>query len=350
VDSAYLFDSCVSVKHDHRKKLLIMHANTEISRIAIVGTGLVGGSWAACFLAHGLDVVATDPAPGAEDKLRHCVEAAWPTLTKIGLTPGASTSRLRFESDLKKALAGAQMVQENAPEREPLKIKLFADMDSILPPPAILVSSTSGIPMSHIQSECKYPERCVTGHPFNPPHLVPLVEVVGGAQTSAETIKRAMRFYAAMGKRALHIRKEIRGHVANRLQAALYREVAYLIDQDVVSVADADAAVCMGPGLRWALMGPNLIYHLGGGPGGIRHFFDHFTGLMTGCWADLGSPELSPELQKKIVDGVLQEVDGRSFEELSQERDRLMMGLLELVSHRGKTRPVAASGHPADDS
>jgi 3-hydroxyacyl-CoA dehydrogenase len=327
-----------------------MHANTEISRIAIVGTGLIGGSWAACFLAHGMDVVATDPAPGTEDKLRHYVEAAWPALTKIGLTPGASTSRLRFTADLKEALAGAQMVQENAPEREPLKIKLFADMDSILPPPAILVSSTSGIPMSHIQSECKYPERCVTGHPFNPPHLVPLVEVVGGAKTSAETIKRAMRFYAAMGKRALHIRKEIRGHVANRLQAALYREVAYLIDQDVVSVADADAAVCMGPGLRWALMGPNLIYHLGGGPGGIRHFFDHFTGLMTGCWADLGSPELSPELQKKIVDGVLQEVDGRSFEELSQERDRLMMGLLELVSHRGKTRPVAASGHPADDS
>ena len=327
-----------------------MHANTEISRVAIVGTGLIGGSWAACFLAHGLDVVATDPAPGTEDKLRHYVEAAWPALTKIGLTPGASTSRLRFTADLKEALAGAQMVQENAPEREPLKIKLFADLDSILPPPAILVSSTSGIPMSHIQSECKYPERCVTGHPFNPPHLIPLVEVVGGAKTSAETIERAMRFYTAMGKRALHIRKEIVGHVANRLQAALYREVAYLIEQDVLSVADADAAVCMGPGLRWALMGPNLIYHLGGGPGGIRHFLEHFTGLMTACWADLGSPELCTELQKKIVDGVLEEVDGRSLEELSQERDTLIMGLLELLSHRGKTKPVAASGPTADDS
>src|SRR6202048_959100 len=311
-----------------------MDANIEINRVAIVGTGLIGGSWAACFLAHGLDVVATDPAAGSEEKLRHYVEAAWPALTKIGRAPGASTSRLRFESDLHEALAGAQMVRKSAPEREPLKIKLFADMDSMLPPPAILVSSTSGIPMSHIQSECKYPERCVTGHPFNPPHLIPLVEVVGGAKTSAETIERAMRFYTAMGKRALHIRKEIVGHVANRLQAALYREVAYLIDQDVVSVADADAAVCMGPGLRWALMGPNLIYHLGGGPGGIRHFLEHFTGLMTACWADLGSPDLaSPELQKKIVDGVLEEVDGRSFEELSHERDTLIMGLLELVSH-----------------
>ena len=217
-----------------------MDAHTEISRVAIVGTGLIGSSWAACFLAHGLDVVATDPAPGTEDKMRQYVQAAWAALTKIGLAPGASTSRLRFESDLKEAVADADLVQENAPEREPLKIKLFVDIDSILPPPAILASSTSGIPMSRIQSGCKHPERCVTGHPFNPPHLIPLVEVV--------------------------------------------------------SVADADAAVCMGPGLRWALMGPNLIYHLGGGPGGIRHFFEHFTGPMAAFWADLGSPELGPEL------------------------------------------------------
>jgi 3-hydroxyacyl-CoA dehydrogenase len=303
-----------------------MDQNTEINRVAIVGTGLIGGSWAACFLAHGLDVVATDPAPESKDKVRHSVEAAWPALTKIGLAPGASTSRPRFEPSLEEALEGADMVQENAPEREALKIKLFADIDSILPPPAILASSTSGIPMSRIQSECKHPERCVTGHPFNPPHLIPLVEVVGGAKTSAETVGRAMRFYTAMGKRAMHIRKEIGGHVANRLQAALYREVAYLIDQDVVSVADADAAVCMGPGLRWALMGPNLIYHMGGGPGGIHHFLEQFAGPMAAAWADLGSPDLGPELQKKIVDGVLEDVDGRSFETLSQERDTLILG------------------------
>src|SRR5271166_4289526 len=148
-----------------------MDANTEISRVAIVGTGLIGGSWAACFLAHGLDVVATDPAPGTEDKMRQYVEAVWAALTKIGLAPGASTSRLRFTADLKEAVADADLVQENAPEREALKIKLFADIDSILPPPAILASSTSGIPMSRIQSECKHPQRCVTGHPFNPPHL-----------------------------------------------------------------------------------------------------------------------------------------------------------------------------------
>jgi 3-hydroxyacyl-CoA dehydrogenase len=327
-----------------------MDADTGISRVAIVGTGLIGGSWAACFLAHGLDVVATDPAPGTEDKMRQYVEAAWAALTKIGLAPGASTARLRFTADLKEAVADADLVQENAPEREAVKIKLFAEMDSILPPPAILASSTSGIPMSRIQSECKRPERCVTGHPFNPPHLIPLVEVVGGAKTSAETIERAMRFYTAMGKRALHIRKEIGGHVANRLQAALYREVVHLIDQGVVSVADADAAVCMGPGLRWALMGPNMIFHLGGGPDGMRHYFEQFAIGMEWCWTDLGSPHLGPELQKKIVDGVLAEADGRSIEALSQERDTLIIGLLELLSHRGKTKPVAPRGHAADDS
>jgi 3-hydroxyacyl-CoA dehydrogenase len=332
------------------EKLIIMGTNTEISRVAIVGTGLIGSSWAAFFLAHGLDVVATDPVPGAEDKMRQYVEAAWPGLTKIGLAQGASTSRLRFASNLEETLTGVDMVQENAPEREPLKIKLFAEIDSILPPPAILVSSTSGIPMSRIQSECRHPERCVTGHPFNPPHLIPLVEVVGGAKTSAQTIERAMRFYSAMGKRPLHIRKEMVGHVANRLQAALYREVVHLIDQDVVSVADADAAVYLGPGLRWALMGPNMIYHLGGGPGGMPHFFEQFASGIELSWTDLGSPHLGAELQKKIVDGVLEEADGRSSEALSQERDTLIMGLLELLSHRGKAEPAAASGRTADDS
>jgi carnitine 3-dehydrogenase len=257
---------------------------------------------------------------------------------------------LQFTTDLKEAIADADLVQENAPEREPVKIKLFAEMDSILSPHAILASSTSGIPMSRIQSECKHPERCVTGHPFNPPHLMPLVEVVGGTKTSAETIDRTMRFYKVMGKRPMHIRKEIAGHVANRLQIALYREVVHLIDQDVVSVADADAAVCMGPGLRWALMGPNMIYHLGGGAGGMRHFFEQFASGIESGWTDLGSPQLDPELQKKIVDGVLEEADGRSIEALSQERDNLIMGLLELLSHRSKPDQVAPSAHRADDS
>jgi carnitine 3-dehydrogenase len=308
-----------------------MEPSTEIRRVAVVGTGVIGASWSACFLAHGLDVVATDPAAGAEEALRRYVATAWPALEKFGLTPGASLSRLRFTTDLERALAGADLVQENGPEREAFKIELFAHMDAILPPPAILASSSSGITMSVIQSRCAHPERCVIGHPFTPPHLVPLVEVVGGRGTSAETVERSMRFYTKLGKHAIHIRKEVKGHVANRLQAALFREVVHLIDQDVVSVADVDAAVSLGPGLRWGLMGPNLLNHLGGGPGGVRHFLEQFAGPMTAWWADLGSPNIArPELQKKIVDGVAEEVAGRSFEVLSQKRDALLLDLLEL--------------------
>ena len=308
-----------------------MKPTTEIERVAVVGTGVIGASWSACFLAHGLDVVATNPAPGTGEALRRDVATAWPALEKFGLSRGASLSRLRFTTDLEEALAGADLVQENGPEREAFKIELFARMDRVLPPPAILASSSSGLTMSVIQSGCTHPERCVIGHPFTPPHLMPLVEVVGGRGTSAETVERVMRFYKTMGKHAIHIRKEVKGHVANRLQAALYREVVHLIDQDVVSVADVDAAVTLGPGLRWGLMGPNLLYHLGGGPGGMRHFLEQFTGPMTAWWADLGSPNIArPELQKKIVDGVVGEVAGRSFETLSEKRDALLIDLLEL--------------------
>jgi carnitine 3-dehydrogenase len=308
-----------------------MSYDKPIRRVAIVGTGVIGASWSACFLAHGLDVIATDPAPGAEEALRRYVATAWPALEKFGLAPGASRSRLRFTTGLEHALAEADLVQENGPEREAFKIEVFARMDTMLPPPAILASSSSGITMSVIQSRCAHPERCVIGHPFTPPHLIPLVEVVGGRGTSAETVQRVMRFYTMLGKHAIHIRKEVKGHVANRLQAALYREVVHLIDQDVVSVADIDAAVSLGPGLRWGVMGPNLLYHLGGGPGGMRHFLEQFAGPMTAWWADLGSPNIArPELQKKIVDGVVEEVAGRSFGVLSEKRDALLIDLLEL--------------------
>jgi 3-hydroxyacyl-CoA dehydrogenase len=310
-----------------------MQNDGEINCVAIVGTGVIGASWAACFLAHGLDVIATDPAPGAETALHKYVESAWPALTKLGLAEGASRRRLSFTTDLKRALKDAQLVQENGPEREAFKVKLFADMDANTSPSAILASSSSGITMSRIQAECARPERTVIGHPFTPPHLIPLVEVVGGAKTAPETIQRAMGFYRWMGRHPIHIRKEVSGHVANRLQAALYREILYLIEQDVVSVADADAAVHLGPGLRWGLMGPNMLFNLGGGAGGMKHFFGQFTGPMTAWWADLGSPDISnPQLQERVNKGVLEEVAGRSLEELVGQRDALLMGLLQLLA------------------
>jgi 3-hydroxyacyl-CoA dehydrogenase len=307
-----------------------MSADKPIRRIAIVGTGVIGASWAALFLAHGLEVIATDPAPNAEENLREYIDNAWPALEQLGLSSGASKERLSFTTKLNDALEGVDLVQENGPERPDFKIKLFADMDALTPESTILASSSSGIPIGISQSSCKHPERCVIGHPFNPPHLIPLVEVVGSEKTSSATIERAIAFYASIGKRPIHVRKEVVGHVANRLQAALYREVVYLIEQDVLSVSDADAAVSWGPGLRWGLMGPNLLFHLAGGQGGIQHFMEHLAGPMTTWWKDLGNPEFTPELKEKIVQGVLAEAGNQSIDELAEERDSLLLGLLAL--------------------
>jgi len=308
-----------------------MSYNKPIHRIAIVGTGVIGASWAAEFLACGLDVVATDPAPNAETNLRKYIDAAWPALTAMGLSPTASRERLSFAPEMKDAVSKADLVQENGPERPDFKIKLFADIDSATPPDSIIASSSSGITMSVMQSACKHPERCVIGHPFNPPHMIPLVEVVGGVKTSPEAVDRALAFYTSIGKKPIHLRKEVVGHVANRLQAALYREVVNLIHLGVLDVADADTAVCWGPGLRWGVMGPNMLFHLGGGAAGIQHFIDHLSGPVASWWKDLGSFTEWPDGSKQtIVEGVLKEADGRTVEELAAARDEMLLGLVQL--------------------
>ena len=301
------------------------------SKVTVIGTGVIGASWTALFLAHGLDVVATDVAPDAEEKLRAFVDAAWPTLESFGLEPGASRDRLRFEPVLEDALRGTDFVQENGPERLPFKQELYEKLDALLEPDVIIASSSSGLTMSEIQRACRrHPERCVIGHPFNPPHLIPLVELVGGKLTSEATIEAARFFYAGLGKKTIRLNKEVPGHVANRLQAALYREVAHLIGEEVVSVADADIAVSYGPGLRWGVMGPSLLYHLGGGPGGIEHFFEQFTGPLNAWFSVLGTDRITPELTARIIAGVKDEVNGRSFDDLAVERDRNLVGLLKL--------------------
>jgi 3-hydroxyacyl-CoA dehydrogenase len=308
-----------------------MAGNNPISQVTIIGTGVIGASWAAFFLAKGLDVVATDIAPDAQTSLRRFVDAAWPALERLGLAPGASPTRLVFTANLAAAVKGADLVQENGPERIDFKKRLYAQLDELLPPNVIIASSSSGLTMSEIQSGCpSHPERCVIAHPFNPPHLIPLVEIVGGAKTSEETIRRATEFYTALGKRTVRLHKEVPGHVANRLQAALAREVYHLVDQGVVSVADADSALCWGPGLRWGIMGQVVLNHLGGGPGGMEHFLQQFTGPMTAWWKVLGSPQLTPELQQKLIAGVHAEVGSRSIDDLAAERDEVLLGLLAL--------------------
>jgi 3-hydroxyacyl-CoA dehydrogenase len=305
-----------------------MSSINPIHRIAIVGTGVIGASWASYYLAHGFDVVATDPAPNAEANLRNYVKAYWEPLTKAGLSPGASVDRLTFTSSMQEALAEADFVQENGPERPDFKTKLFADMDAIARPDVILASSSSGLTMDVIQSACKRPERCVIGHPFNPPHIIPLVEVVGGAKTSEQTIQQALAFYASIGKKAVRLNKALPGHVANRFQAALYKEVLYLVQQGVLSVEDADIAVCYGPGLRWAMMGPSLQWHLNGGAGGIQHFMEHLMGPMTGLIGSLSAPEVTDALKQSVADGVLREAGIRSVESLAQQENELILDLL----------------------
>ncbi|HWN51844.1 MAG TPA: 3-hydroxyacyl-CoA dehydrogenase NAD-binding domain-containing protein [Xanthobacteraceae bacterium] len=312
-----------------------------INRVAIIGTGVIGAGWAALFLAKGLEVVATDIAPNADASLRQFVEAAWPALKRLGIAPGASRSNLKFTTDLPAAVRSADLVQENGPERIDFKKKLYRQLDELLPADVIIASSSSGLTMSEIQSGCpSHPERCVIGHPFNPPHLIPLVEIVGGVKTSEDTIERAAEFYTAMGKRTIRLHKEVPGHVANRLQAALAREVYYLVAEGVVSVADVDAALCWGPGLRWGIMGQVLLNHLGGGQGGIEHFFEQFTGPITAWWKVLGSPGLTPEVRQKLIDGLHAEVGSRSIDELAAERDEVLLGLLELRTKSAKAPVV----------
>ena len=304
-------------------------------RVAVVATGVIGASWAAFFLARGLDVDATDPSPDAEARLRAAVAAHWPTLERFGLASGASAGRLRFHARLEVAVAKADFVQESGPERLDFKVDLFRRMDEAAPAHAILASSSSGLAISAVQAECKHPERVVLGHPFNPPHLIPLVEVVGGERTSAETIERAMAFYAAIGKRPIHVKREVKGHIANRLQAALWREAFHLVDQGVASVADIDTAISQGPGLRWAVMGPFMNLHLSGGAGGIAHVLAHLGGPIEDWWKDLGSPLMTAQLKQQVTEGVAAELGERHESELERMRDTLLLNLIRAKSASG---------------
>jgi 3-hydroxyacyl-CoA dehydrogenase len=287
--------------------------------VAVVGTGVIGASWAALFLAHGLDVVATDPAPDAEERLRADVAA----------TGIAAPDRLTFVADLAEAVADADFVQENGPEREDVKHAVFAALDAAARPDVVLASSSSGMLPSAIAKACAaHPERVLVGHPFNPPHLLPLVEVVPGEKTSDAAVDQAMAFYTALGKKPIRLRHELPGHIANRLQAALWREAYSLVDRGVATVADIDTAISNGPGLRWAVIGPFAGQHLSGGPGGIAHVLEHLGPPTAAWWRDMGDPSLTPELVDKIVAGVDEELGAIEPAELVARRDAVLRTLL----------------------
>lgn len=308
----------------------------EIKRVAVIGTGVIGSSWAAYFLARGLDVIATDPMPDAETRLRETVARLWPTMQAIGVSVGASLDRLRFETDMLEAVKDADFVQENGPEEETLKIDLFQRMDSVAPADVVLASSSSGLLISKVQSACKHPERVVLGHPFNPPHLIPLVEVIGGDQTSQAALKATIDFYSSIGKSTVNPRKEVKGHIANRLQAALWREAFYLVEQGVATVHDIDVAIAHGPGLRWSLLGPFMNLHLSGGQGGIEHMLEHLGGPIQDWWDDLGSPTMTPDLKRKVATRLREVLASTDESRFLPERDRILLELIAAKKASGK--------------
>ncbi len=306
-----------------------------VQTVAVVGTGVIGAGWAAHFLRMGYDVVAWDPGPGAADRLTAHVEGAWPALERLGLRPAASPDRLRFAGSLAEAAADAEFVQESAPEVLDVKIALLAEIDAVTPPDVVIGSSTSGFMMSDMAAQTKAPGRFVVGHPFNPPYLIPLVEIVGGRATDPVAVTWAEKFYTRAGKVCLTMHREVPGFVGNRLQEALWREALHMINSGQATVQQIDDSITHGPGLRWALMGPMLTFHLAGGQGGMAHMLDHFGPALLQPWTRLSAPELTPRLRDMVVAGVDESIGDVTVRHLERQRDDFLADLLLLIEkHR----------------
>jgi carnitine 3-dehydrogenase len=294
-------------------------------------------------LRRGLDVTVWDPAPNAEAKVRDFIKGVWPTLTRLGLSEGADPARLSFAPDIAAAVREAEFVQENAPENLETKRKVLAEIDAAAPLSTIISSSTSGFGMSDMQVRCQHPERTVVGHPFNPPYLIPLVEVVGGRQTDPAVVDWTAAFYNQSGKYGLKMTRELPGFLANRLQEAVWREALHMVAAGEATVEEIDASITHGPGLRWALMGPCLTFHLAGGEGGMAHMLDHFGPALLEPWTRLAAPELTQELRDRMVEGCEREAAGRSIRDLEHERDEFLIELLGVLEkHRARYQKQAA--------
>ncbi|MFE6773106.1 3-hydroxyacyl-CoA dehydrogenase NAD-binding domain-containing protein [Streptomyces fimicarius] len=318
-------------------------APEDVRRVACVGAGVIGGGWAAHFLARGYDVTAWDPAPDAADRLRRLVAAAWPALERLGLADGASQDRLTVTATLEEAVAEAQFVQESAPEKLDLKRDLLARLDAAAPAGTVIASSTSGYPMTDMQTEAADPGRLVVGHPFNPPYLIPLVEVVGGDRTAPDAVDWASRFYAVAGKSVITMDREVPGFIANRLQEALWREALHMVANGEATVQEIDASITEGPGLRWAVMGPMLTFALAGGEGGMAHMLDHFGPSLKSPWTRLEAPELDRALYEAVVAGCEEAADGRSIADLVAERDRGVIDVLRATGRLPRSAEEAAT-------
>lgn len=315
----------------------------DVARVAALGGGLIGRSWTALFLAAGRSVAVYDPDPATEARVKEAVEAAWPVLTRLGLaTTPAPEGELVVCGDPRGAVEGAQFVQESIPERVGLKHDLYAAIEPVLAPEAVVASSASGLTLSELQPGWRDPGRMVLGHPFNPPHLIPLVEVMGNHRTDPGVVAAARRFYESVGKVTIEVRREVPGHVANRLQAALWREAIHLVNEGVATVEDVDAAVSSGPGLRWAVMGPTTLFHLGADDGGLAAFCQRYADSFNRWWDDLGTPHLDEATTARLVAGVTAATAGRGVDELTSERDVVLTSVVAAThSPDGKHRSRA---------
>jgi carnitine 3-dehydrogenase len=303
----------------------------NIKRIAVVGTGVIGAGWATRCLVRGIDVVATDPGPDAEAKLRAALDNARPAADELYGLPSVKPGTLTFVGSVQEAVADADFVQENAPEREDLKRRLHAEIDAAARPDAIIASSSSGLLPTAIQADCGRPERVLIGHPFNPVYLLPLCEVVGGEKTSAGSIERACAFYTSLGMYALHVRNEIEGYLSDRLQEAIWREILHLVNDGVATTGELDDAIKYGPGLRWAIMGTNQIFHMAGGDAGMRHMLHQFGPALELPWTRLEAPELTEKLIDHMVHGTQTQAEGKTVKELEKLRDNCLIDIMRAL-------------------
>lgn len=305
---------------------------SEVKKAACIGAGVIGSAWAARLAWNGIDVKVLDPHPEAESRLNEVLANAERALAKLTMAPVAKKGSVKVVRDVKEAVHDADFIQESAPEREDLKIKLLADVDRHCRPDVIIGSSTSGLLPSNLQSKMAHPERFMVGHPFNPVYLMPLVEVVGGKQTTKTNIDKAMAFYRAVGMHPLHVRKEIDAFVADRLMEALWREALWLVEEDVATAEEIDDAMRFGPGLRWSFMGTFLIYRIAGGVEGMRHFMAQFGPALKWPWTKLMDvPELTQELIDKIAAQSDAQVKGVSIRDLERKRDDCLIAVMQAL-------------------
>ncbi len=307
----------------------------KVQRVGILGAGVIGGGWALHFLRNGMEVMIFDPSSESRKQFDAMKTTVWPTLEELGLAPGASPDRCRFADSLEEMASSVDVIQENAPENLEVKQSIYARLDAAAPPDVPILSSTSGFAMTDIQKKCRHPERTVVGHPFNPPYLIPFIEVVGGEATDPAVVDWAVAFYRSTGKRPVRMSREVPGFIANRLQEALWREALHMVANDEATVAEIDAAIADGPGLRWAVMGPCLTFHLAGGEGGMAHMLDHFGPSLQSPWTRLEAPVLDQCLRDRMVQGCEGLAGGMSQAELARERDRC---IIEFMKARERCR------------